>query len=272
MKSLIIIFITKRNGLDAYLEYDSLMILIKKRSVVIPYFNELLRFPLQSFIEEAKHSLQTTFILVDDGSKDGLTTLIRKSIQEHKISNIIIIEHLVNLGKASALKTGLKHSLVINSTEVGFLDADFSVSLHELYRLFDVLEFTSSDVVIGNRQPTNANIVQATYHRLVIGKLFSTFVRWYFKINLMDTQCGAKVFKVNDTLIQVLDQPVIDRWLYDLQMLIPIIKSGSTVTEVSLQKWINAPKSKFSLWSGLISLTSIHKIKKSLNHFGQLKL
>jgi glycosyltransferase involved in cell wall biosynthesis len=236
-----------------------------RRSIVIPYFNELKRFPLNTFVENAKEMSSTTFILVDDGSTDGLTPLIKEFLIVHEMNNIVILVQEQNLGKAAALHAGFTYSTTIGSSEIGFLDADFSTSLVEIQRLFDIMNSTNANAVIGSRQTTSDNFIKVDWHRLLAGKLFSAFVRFYFQINLIDTQCGAKVFKVNETLLKSLEQPIINPWLYDLQLLIPIIKKGGSVAEVVLKEWKNGSESKFNLYKGVIALFKLRQIKVAVD-------
>lgn len=236
-----------------------------RRSVVIPYFNELKRFPLDLFIKHTKEMSNTAFVLVDDGSTDGLTPMIVELLKIHRLDNVTIIVQKQNLGKASSLHTGFTFSLSMHCSEIGFLDADFSTSIEELVQLFDIMSFTDSDAVIRTRQSASDNTVESELYRLIAGKIFAAFVRLYFRINLLDTQCGAKVFKVNKTLLNSLQQPIINPWLYDLQLILPIIYSKGLVTEVRLKKWINGPESKFNTHKGLHALFKLRQIKIAVN-------
>jgi len=181
------------------------------------------------------------------------------------MNNIVILVQEQNLGKAAALHAGFTYSTTIGSSEIGFLDADFSTSLVEIQRLFDIMNSTNANAVIGSRQTTSNNFIEVDWHRLLAGKLFSAFVRFYFQINLIDTQCGAKVFKVNETLLKSLEQPIINPWLYDLQLLIPIIKKGGSVAEVVLKEWKNGSESKFNLYKGVIALFKLRQIKVAVD-------
>jgi glycosyltransferase involved in cell wall biosynthesis len=204
--------------------------------------------------------------MVDDGSTDGLSQIILDSIEKLEIENVKMLATSENLGKGFAINRGLKYSLNQGFGVVAFLDADFSTSLHELFRLVKILEHSSVDAVIGSRVLNDSNVIETKFYRLFLGRLFSSFIRRYLKIDIYDTQCGAKVFKVNDTLKQSVDQEVIDPWLYDLQLLVPIVRTGGSVLEIELKRWINQENSKFNIWKGVISVLKVKKIKQSLNY------
>ena len=233
------------------------------RTIVIPYFNEISRFPIHVFIQQTKKLNHINFVLVDDGSSDQLSEEIKAQTRIQKLKNIHVIVHDKNCGKAKALNTGMLFSVAQNSDQIGFMDADFSSSIDELMRLFNILSSTNSDAVIGSRKSNGNNNIESEFHRWLAGRLFSVFIRLYLHINIIDTQCGAKVFKVNNLLLDSLKQPVINPWLYDLQLLLPIIKSGGLVTETTLNNWKNGPGSKFNLLMGVQAIFSLKKIKNS---------
>lgn len=233
------------------------------RTIVIPYFNEISRFPIHDFIQHTKKLDHINFVLVDDGSSDQLSEAIKAQTKIQKLKNIHIIVHDKNYGKAKALNTGMLFGVAQNSDQIGFMDADFSSSIDELMRLFNILSSTNSDAVIGSRKSNDKNNIESEFHRWLAGRLFSVFIRLYLHINIIDTQCGAKVFKVNSLLLDSLKQPIINPWLYDLQLLLPIIKSGGLVTEIALNNWKNGPRSKFNLLMGAQAFFSLKKIKSS---------
>jgi hypothetical protein len=70
---------------------------------------------------------------------------------------------------------------------------------------------------------------------------------------------------VNETLLKSLEQPIINPWLYDLQLLIPIIKKGGSVAEVVLKEWKNGSESKFNLYKGVIALFKLRQIKVAVD-------
>jgi hypothetical protein len=53
-----------------------------------------------------------------------------------------------------------------------------------------------------------------------------------------DTQCGAKVFRVNDGLRRALREPFLARWAFDVELLARLLDDGTTgIVEVPLLKW-----------------------------------
>ncbi len=88
----------------------------KKVSVVIPAFNE--EKSIVHVINTVKKvKAITEIIVVDDGSSDNTFDIVSKC------DDVILLKHLTNKGKGSAMKTGLKK---VTNEIVLFLDADLS--------------------------------------------------------------------------------------------------------------------------------------------------
>lgn len=88
----------------------------KKVSVVIPAFNE--EKSIIHVIDTVKKVKSITeIIVVDDGSTDNTYNLVSEC------DGVILLKHLTNKGKGSAMKTGLKK---VTNDIVLFLDADLS--------------------------------------------------------------------------------------------------------------------------------------------------
>jgi len=100
------IFMTTSNSKDS----------IKRVSVVIPAYNEQKSIAhVISVVKEVKEITQ--IIVVNDGSTDNTEKIVSN------IDGVTLINHKVNKGKGSAMKTGLKE---VTGQIVLFLDADLS--------------------------------------------------------------------------------------------------------------------------------------------------
>ena len=88
----------------------------KKVSVVIPAFNEE-KSIIHVINTVKKVKVITEIIVVDDGSTDNTYNLVSEC------RDVILLKHMTNKGKGSAMKTGLKK---VTNDIVLFLDADLS--------------------------------------------------------------------------------------------------------------------------------------------------
>lgn len=114
-------------------------------SIIIPCFNEkksLLR--LIAKIKKIKN-IKKQIILVDDGSNDGTTEIIKKKLI-NKIDKIIF--HKKNQGKGSAIKSAKKY---IKGNFVIIQDADLEYYPTDYHKLLNKLKNKNLKVVYGSR-------------------------------------------------------------------------------------------------------------------------
>jgi dolichyl-phosphate beta-glucosyltransferase len=233
-------------------------------AVVIPFYNEKKRFPQSEFLDFASKNNEYLFILVDDGSEDELVSELKVQLTSNSNQNIIISRLEKNSGKATALFCGFQIAIERQIEYIGFLDADFSATLFELEKLFKIAASqTNIDVVAGARVRNESNVIQATIVRMFLGFLFSSVVKYYLRLNLNDPQCGAKVFKNTNIFRKIVKTPPINPWLADIQLLLPISKSGGQILEVTLESWIHVQESKFRVLNGFCALKDLRKIKQN---------
>lgn len=124
--------------------------MIKETSVIIPTYNE--REGISQVIESLQslkkiHGNQWEIIIIDDGSTDGTSEMIRN------IQDIVLIRHPFNRGYGAAIKTGIRHAkyntLIIS-------DADGTYPVHDIPRL--LAQLSKSDMVVGARGNNDSNI------------------------------------------------------------------------------------------------------------------
>ena len=118
-----------------------------KLSVVIPVFNEskTIRQVVENLSILEIPRWQKEIIIVDDGSSDDSRSILREYENLHKI-----IYHSNNLGKGSAVQTGLKQA---SGDYILIHDADLEYNPLEIPSLITELENRQSDkiVIYGSR-------------------------------------------------------------------------------------------------------------------------
>jgi UDP-N-acetylglucosamine---dolichyl-phosphate N-acetylglucosaminyltransferase len=146
--------------------------------VVIPAYNE--ENHIKQVISETKKYI-SNIIVVDDGSKD-------KTIEEAKKENVIVLKHIINLGKGAALKTGCDYAIEHGASQIIALDAD---TQHEPLQIPDFFkELENVDVVLGYRK-LNKEMPSI----LKLGNWFiNKITKLLYGITLHDTQCGYRAF------------------------------------------------------------------------------
>ena len=149
-------------------------------SVIIPVYNE------QKTIEEVIARVQATgfaneIILVDDGSKDGSTEILKK-YQGKPGMQVILCEE--NRGKGAAVREGIKAA---KSRYAIIQDADFEYDPQDYAKLMAVIETGKADVVYGSRFMESTKYFY--FRSLAANKLltFLTNVLYHTKLTDMET-------------------------------------------------------------------------------------
>ena len=160
-----------------------------KLSIIIPCYNEKdYLAKLISLVENTPVD-NKEIILVDDGSNDGTTELIKFEL-ESKVDKVIY--HSQNMGKGAAIRSALRH--VIGDIVI-IQDADLEYDPNEYSKLIAPIEYGKADVVYGSRfLGEGPHRVHLFWH--YIGNKFLTILSNMFtNLNLTDMETCYKLFK-----------------------------------------------------------------------------
>ncbi len=142
---------------------------IAKLSIVIPVYNEIetLKLILDK-VNSVSLPLSREIILVDDGSNDGSTELI-KNLTDNTIKTIF---HEVNMGKGAALRSGFEKAA---GDVILVQDADLEYDPSDYSKLLAPILDGKADVVYGSRfVGSEAHRVLYFWH--MIGNKFLTLL------------------------------------------------------------------------------------------------
>ena len=212
-------------------------------SIVIPAYNEESRIAqtIREIIEYCRaRSRQFELIVVDDGSRDGTTSLARSLADG--FPEVRLIRLAANHGKGYAVRTG-----VINAVgrTVLFTDADGATPISEIERLEDAIG-EGADVAVGSRALRAQGIqVQAKMYRHIIGRTFHQLVEWLADAGVKDTQCGFKLFRAS-VAQDLFSRMRMNGFSFDVEVLVMARRRGYTVAEVPVN-WTHQPGSKVRL-------------------------
>ena len=163
-------------------------------TIIVPVFNEkkFIRRILKKIIKIK--NVKKQIIVVDDGSFDGTSKILKKEFRNSKIINKIIF-HKTNMGKGAAIKSAQKY---IRGDYIGIQDADLEYNPKDLIKIYKFIKKNKFDVVYGSRV-LNKNKYQNTKnftHLIRIwGNVFLTIVSNFInKQNLTDAHTCYKVF------------------------------------------------------------------------------
>ncbi len=221
--------------------------------VVIPCYNEAERLS-EAHVLALLADPQVGVLLVDDGSRDGtaaLLTRIADTAPEGRVRALILPE---NVGKAEAVRTGLRDALERGADEVGYADADFATPPEELLHLREELEASGAKVALGARIARLGARIDRKPSRHYLGRVFATGASMVLGLAVYDTQCGAKLFRDTPALRHALARPFSSRWAFDVELIGRLCSGGpdapavrpEEMIEVPLRAWVDVPGSKMN--------------------------
>lgn len=215
--------------------------------LVVPCFNEAARLNPTAFISLVRSTPEIALLFVNDGSTDR-TGHILTEVAREGAGGISVLTLPRNAGKAAAVQMGIRAALERAPQFVGFWDADLATPLTAVHDLLDVLETDPRlDIVLGARVKLLGRNIQRSSARHYLGRLFATVASLSLNLGAYDTQCGAKLFRVNDVVVRAFAAPFRSRWIFDLEILSRYLAFGgsdSRIFELPLKEWADVPGSK----------------------------
>jgi len=241
--------------------------------IIIPFYNEAVRFPSGEFEEFLRENPSTLFCLVDDGSKDE-TGKMMLSIHEKFQERILVVTLPENQGKAEAVRAGMKAALQhFDCGFFGFFDADLATPLGESQVLLSrLLENPELEFAFGSRVAIFGVKIKRKLYRHLVGRVIATFISRILHLMVYDTQCGAKLF-TRSLAAKVFKEPFISRWLFDVEIMARIIgicgrdRVENVMVEVPVRSWIDKGGSKISWTYGFRVFYDLLKIRNQYRAF-----
>ena len=231
-------------------------------SVIIPAYNEESRLPgtLSSAIEYLKtQPYRSEIIVINDGSTDQTERVVRDQNPASITLKIVAHSDGANHGKGASVRKGMMEA--VGAYRI-FMDADNSTTLDQIERFWPFFQ-QGYDVVIGSRALKDSVICihQARYKELA-GRFGNWIVRMLAVPAIRDTQAGFKMFTAKAAEL-IFPRQTIDRWGYDVELLVIAQLYGYRIGEVSIT-WMNASGSKVTMKSYFQVLTDVLKIRRNL--------
>ncbi len=216
-------------------------------SIVIPAFNEERRLGatlerIREYFAGRVPSLTGFEILViDDGSSDATARVAQDCART--VPCVRVLSNPGNRGKGYSVRRGM---LEARGRLALFTDADLSSPIEECEKLFNAIE-AGNDVGIGSRGLDRSLIaVHQSRFREVAGIIFNRFVRLIAGLDIEDTQCGFKVFRLPDCRV-IFEQQRIEGFGFDPEILFLAKRRGLRIAEVPV-RWAHDPATKVHVY------------------------
>jgi len=236
--------------------------------LLIPAYNEerriepVLRDYAQFF--EKNYSGKFQIVVVLNGCTDNTLGVVRRVAAEFP-AVLRALEFREPIGKGGALIEGLK--LAAFGDLIGYVDADGATPPRAYLDL--VRHIGGADCVVGSRWLPDSVIHQSqTGNRRFASRGFHTIVQLLFRLNIHDTQCGAKVMK-REAVEKIHSNLRIADMAFDINLLVSLKRAGYRIREVPTE-WTDQAGSKVTLFrSSLTMFLSVVRIRLIYSPFYQ---
>ena len=150
--------------------------------IILPAYNEAQ--VIENVLLDLKNHGYSNICLVDDGSTDG-TSQIAKSHQ------IKILKHPINLGAGAAIQTGINYARNQNFQFAILIDSDGQHFPEDIESLYDAMQKSEADIVIGNRFSNLENEIPT--QRLRYNRIANRLTNFFCDHTYSDTQSGFRL-------------------------------------------------------------------------------
>jgi dolichyl-phosphate beta-glucosyltransferase len=197
---------------------------------------------------------EVQFLFVNDGSQDD-TLRIVMGLHAADPARFQVLDLQQNHGKAEAVRRGMLHAFQGNPRFAGFWDADLATPLAEIPRFVAALEaHPSRDICFGSRVRLLGRNIERNALRHYLGRLFATAASFVLDLAVYDTQCGAKLFRVQTHTRSLFAAPFSVNWTFDVELIARLQSqavaptqqpdASALIYELPLNEWRDVAGSK----------------------------
>ena len=187
--------------------------------LVVPCHNEAGRLDPEAFLQFVTTHPGVQLVLVDDGSLDGTGEILER-MRAAAPAAVTTIRQSPRRGKAEAVRVGILAGLEQQARLVGFFDADLSTPLDAIDDFLAVLRLRPTvEFVLGSRVMLMGRDIRRKATRHYLGRVFATAVSHALDLPVYDTQCGAKILRVNAATASLFAAPFRSPWIFDVELI-----------------------------------------------------
>ena len=239
-------------------------------SLVIPCFDEADRLDDDGFTRALDEFPELHLLFVDDGSADRTFEIV-SGLAARRPDRVSALRLARNGGKAEAVRAGLNRALESNPSFAGYFDADLAIPLDHFgsfRRIF--AERAHTRAVLGARVQLLGRKIERGRVRHLVGRTLATIVAQVLDMKIYDSQCGAKLFRVDDNLREALKDPFESGWMFDVELLARLrdryraegLDASQVIYEFPLRECHDIAGSKVRWRDGIAALRSLSVIRR----------
>ncbi len=238
--------------------------------IVVPCYNEASRLRQEVFLHFIEDNQQLSILFVNDGSNDD-TRHILGNLCSQAPRRLHLFNLDTNRGKAEAVPTGFVEAFKWAPNFVAMWDADLSTPLSAVIEFREFMRHNETVLlVMGSRVKLLGRNIKRSCSRHILGRLAATLISYTLSLDVYDTQCGAKLFRVNNLTKTIFKYPFKSNWIFDVEVIARLIKEiGSIhlnsphqlICEIPLREWSEVGGSKIRPSHYAKSLIDLIRIK-----------
>lgn len=213
-------------------------------SLIIPVYNgvrlvEKAAREYREVFSKSPHIRSFEIILVSNNCTDGTPAICARLARS--LSHIKHVDFPFRTLKGGAVIRGFQ---LARHPFVGFTDVDMSTSPQEFLKLIPPLHDPRVGAAIASRKmPDSILRPPQPFFRVFLGNAFALIRECMFGLGVVDSQCGAKIFKKSDIFPLELTT---NGWAFDVELLYRVKQRGKEIREIGIT-WQDGPETKVGL-------------------------
>lgn len=249
-------------------------------ALVVPCHNEAARLDPEAFLHFIETRPGVRLVMVDDGSDDATAEILER-MRAAAPAAVTLLRHSPRRGKAEAVRRGILAALAQRPALVGFFDADLATPLEAVDDFLAVLrDRPAVEFVLGSRVKLMGRDIKRNAARHYRGRVFATAVSHALGLPVYDTQCGAKIIRVNPATATLFAAPFRSAWIFDVELIARYLRlpvdpgepaRRDRLYELALSTWHDKPGSKlrwYDIARAMVELGYIWRERLAQTRYG----
>ena len=204
--------------------------------IAVPVYNE---FEYVDDVLRAIHRYSDDILVVDDGSTDGTSGLLKR------LTNIMVISHKVNIGYGQSLIDAFKFAYKNNFDWIITVDCDHQHEPSYIPHFYSEILKDDVDIISGSRYLRTINLSSALPppERVAINRTITNILNNNLAFTLTDAFCGFKAYRTR----AIVNLGLTERgYGLPLQLWIQANKAGLRVREIPVPLIYHDPERNFA--------------------------